>query len=65
VPELVKALTELGRPDIMIVVGGVIPPQDFDELRAAGASAIFGPGTVLAEAALDLMKELSARLGHA
>ncbi|GAB3658812.1 methylmalonyl-CoA mutase [Actinocorallia lasiicapitis] len=65
VPALRSALADEGRDDIMIVVGGVIPPQDFDELRAAGASAIFPPGTVLAEAALDLLKELSARLGHA
>jgi methylmalonyl-CoA mutase len=65
VPALRSAMAELGRDDIMIVVGGVIPPQDFDELRAAGASAIFPPGTVLADAALDLLKELSARLGHA
>jgi len=64
VPALKSALADLGRDDIMIVVGGVIPPQDFDELRAAGASAIFPPGTVLAEAALDLLKELSSRLGH-
>ncbi|WP_106403456.1 methylmalonyl-CoA mutase [Actinocorallia populi] len=65
VPALKSALAGLGREDIMIVVGGVIPPQDFDELRAAGASAIFPPGTVLSEAALDLLKELSASLGHA
>ncbi|ROO90131.1 methylmalonyl-CoA mutase [Actinocorallia herbida] len=65
VPALKTALAELDRPDIMVVVGGVIPPQDFDELRAAGAAAIFGPGTVIAEAALDLLKELSASLGHA
>ncbi|GLZ12860.1 methylmalonyl-CoA mutase [Actinomadura sp. NBRC 104425] len=64
VPALREALADLGRDDIMIVVGGVIPPQDFDELRAAGASAIFPPGTVLAEAALDLLEQLSARLGH-
>ncbi|MBO2453344.1 methylmalonyl-CoA mutase [Actinomadura barringtoniae] len=64
VPALRAELAELGREDIMIVVGGVIPPQDFDELRAAGASAIFPPGTVLADAALDLLEELSAKLGH-
>ncbi|GAA4093086.1 methylmalonyl-CoA mutase [Actinomadura miaoliensis] len=64
VPALREALAALGRDDIMIVVGGVIPPQDFDALRAAGASAIFPPGTVLADAAVDLLKELSARLGH-
>jgi len=64
VPALREELAALGRADIMIVVGGVIPPQDFDELRAAGASAIFPPGTVIADAALDLLAELSARLGH-
>ena len=44
-------LAALGRDDILIVVGGVIPPQDFDALRAAGAAAIFPPGTVIADAA--------------
>jgi methylmalonyl-CoA mutase len=47
-------------PDILIVVGGVIPPQDFDELRAAGAAAIFPPGTVIADAAKDLLGKLEA-----
>ncbi|MEV4253875.1 hypothetical protein AB0J52_11995, partial [Spirillospora sp. NPDC049652] len=64
VPALRAELAELGRDDIMIVVGGVIPPQDFDELRAAGAAAIFPPGTVLAEAAQDLLRDLAGRLGH-
>ncbi|MEV5411872.1 methylmalonyl-CoA mutase [Thermopolyspora sp. NPDC052614] len=64
VPALREALAEIGRDDIMIVVGGVIPPADFDALRAAGASAVFPPGTVIADAALDLLKELSIRLGH-
>jgi len=64
VPALREELAALGRDDIMIVVGGVIPPGDFEELRAAGAAAIFPPGTVLADAALELLKELSARLGH-
>jgi len=59
VPELRDALAEQGRDDIMIVVGGVIPPRDFDELRAAGAAAIFPPGTIIAEAALDLLDKLS------
>ncbi len=63
-PELVQALADLGRPDIMIVVGGVIPPQDFDELRAAGAAAIFPPGTVIAAAADDLLDQLADRLGY-
>ncbi len=61
VPALKQALTEQGRGDIMIVVGGVIPPQDFDELRAAGAAAIFSPGTVIPDAALDLLTTLADR----
>ncbi|MGL4975532.1 MAG: cobalamin-dependent protein, partial [Bosea sp. (in: a-proteobacteria)] len=65
VPELKDALAKAGRPDIMVVVGGVIPPQDFQALRDAGASAIFPPGTVVAEAAEQLLEELSARLGYA
>jgi methylmalonyl-CoA mutase len=65
VPELKKALTEAGRPDVMIVVGGVIPPGDFEALRQAGASAIFPPGTVIAEAAVTLIAELNRRLGYA
>lgn len=65
VPALREELAALGRDDIMIVVGGVIPPGDFAELRAAGAAAIFGPGTVLADAAVGLLDELSAALGHA
>jgi methylmalonyl-CoA mutase len=64
VPALRSELAALGREDIMIVVGGVIPPQDYEELRASGASAIFGPGTVIADAALGLLEELSERLGH-
>ncbi|MCP4562033.1 MAG: methylmalonyl-CoA mutase [Bosea sp.] len=64
VPELKAALAKAGRPDIMIVVGGVIPPQDFDALIAAGASAIFPPGTVIADAAEKLLEELNQRLGY-
>ncbi len=64
VPELKAALTAEGRGDIMIVVGGVIPPQDYDELKASGAEAIFPPGTVIAEAAEQLMHSLNRRLGH-
>ncbi len=63
VPELKQALDALGRGDIMIVAGGVIPPQDYDELYAAGAKAIFGPGTVIADAAADLLEKLSEELG--
>ena len=58
VPALREALEEQGRGDIMVVVGGVIPPQDYPELYAAGAKAIFGPGTPIAEAAIDLLKKL-------
>ncbi|WP_224371779.1 methylmalonyl-CoA mutase [Hyalangium versicolor] len=58
VPALRKALAELGRPDILVVVGGVIPPDDYPALRAAGASEIFGPGTVIAEAAESLLDRL-------
>jgi methylmalonyl-CoA mutase len=64
VPALRQALAEVGRPDIMIVVGGVIPPGDFDELYAAGATAIFPPGTVIAEAAVSLLHKLAERLGY-
>lgn len=65
VPELKAALAKQGREDILIVVGGVIPPQDFDALYAAGATAIFPPGTVIAEAANNLIDELNTRLGYA
>ena len=64
VPELQRELAALGRDDIMIVVGGVIPPQDHDELKAAGAVAVFGPGTVIHEAADDLLDQLAERLGY-
>jgi len=64
VPALREALAAVGRPDIMVVVGGVIPPGDFDELYQAGAAAIFPPGTVLADAAIGLLQKLSEQLGH-
>lgn len=64
VPALREALAAAGRPDIMIVVGGVIPPGDFDELYEAGAAAIFPPGTVIAEAAIGLLHKLAERLGY-
>ncbi|AHC25537.1 MULTISPECIES: methylmalonyl-CoA mutase [Mycobacteriaceae] len=64
VPALRDALAEVGRPDIMVVVGGVIPPGDFDELYAAGATAIFPPGTVIADAAIGLLHKLAERLGY-
>jgi methylmalonyl-CoA mutase len=64
VPELKAELEKQGRGDIMIVVGGVVPSQDYDTLRAAGAEAIFPPGTVIAEAAAELLQKLNRRLGH-
>jgi methylmalonyl-CoA mutase len=65
VPELKTELSKLGRGDIMIVVGGVVPPQDYAALKSAGAEAIFPPGTVIAEAAEGLLHALNRRLGHA
>ncbi|MHB2207533.1 methylmalonyl-CoA mutase [Methylobacterium sp. CM6257] len=65
VPELKAALVEQGRDDVMIAIGGVIPPGDYDALTAAGASAIFPPGTVIAEAAAKLIRALNERLGYA
>jgi methylmalonyl-CoA mutase len=62
VPELRAALAELDRPDIMVVVGGVIPPADVPALLEMGAAAVFGPGTVIAEAAVDLLAKLTAVL---
>ncbi|MED5293119.1 MAG: methylmalonyl-CoA mutase, partial [Actinomycetota bacterium] len=59
IPELREALAAEGRDDIMIVVGGVVPSQDFDALIKAGATAIFPPGTVIAEAAAELMEKLA------
>ena len=64
VPELKQSLIALGRGDIMIVVGGVIPAQDFEALYKAGATAIFPPGTIISEAADDLIMKLSIQLGH-
>ncbi len=64
VPELKAELEKQGRGDIMIVVGGVVPPQDWDAVKAAGAEAIFPPGTVIAEAAEDLIRKLNKRLGY-
>ncbi|MFK7792913.1 MAG: methylmalonyl-CoA mutase [Devosiaceae bacterium] len=65
VPALKAALAAEGREDIMIVVGGVIPPQDFDAVKDAGAAAIFPPGTVIAEAAIELLEDLNTKLGYA
>ena len=64
VPRLREELAKLGRDDIMIVVGGVIPPDDHAQLKAAGAEAIFGPGTVIHEAGVEMIEKLAARLGY-
>jgi methylmalonyl-CoA mutase len=62
-PQLAAELEKLGREDILIVCGGVIPAQDYDYLRENGAAAIFGPGTVIPVAAEKLLRELAGRLG--
>ena len=61
-PALKAALAEQGRPDIMVVIGGVIPPDDVPRLQEMGAAAVFLPGTVIAESALDLLAKLRAQL---
>ncbi len=65
IPLLKAALEKLGRADIMLVVGGVIPPEDVETLRAMGASAVFLPGTVIPDAAVALLDQLNIRLGFA
>jgi methylmalonyl-CoA mutase len=62
VPQLREELAKLGREDILIVAGGVIPPQDYPALHEAGAAAVFGPGTVIGEAAGQLVRLLAERL---
>lgn len=64
IPELVGALRNLGRSDIMVVAGGVIPEQDYNFLREAGASFIFGPGTVITTAARNILSQLLERPGN-
>jgi methylmalonyl-CoA mutase len=65
VPELRAELEAQGRGDILVVVGGVVPPQDYEALYAAGAKAIYPPGTVIAEAAVNLVAALNQQLGYA
>ena len=64
VPALKQALADLGAQDVMIVVGGVIPPDDVPTLLEMGAAAVYPPGTVIAESALELLDKLSQSLGH-
>jgi methylmalonyl-CoA mutase len=63
-PQLVAELERLGRGDILVVCGGVIPAQDYEFLKENGAAAIFGPGTVIPVAAEKLLAELMERLGY-
>jgi methylmalonyl-CoA mutase len=65
VPELQDELKKLGRSDIMVVVGGVIPPEDVATLYEMGAAAVFLPGSVIADAAIKVLEELNVRLGYA
>jgi len=58
VPQVIEELKKLGREDILVNVGGVIPHQDYDFLYKAGAVAIFGPGTIIAEAAIKMLEIL-------
>jgi methylmalonyl-CoA mutase len=58
VPQVIEELKKLGREDIMVIVGGVIPPQDYEFLYSSGAVAIFGPGTVISEAGIKLLEIL-------
>ncbi|MCC7356880.1 MAG: cobalamin-dependent protein, partial [Candidatus Doudnabacteria bacterium] len=59
-PQAIAELKKLGREDILVVVGGVIPPRDYDFLKTAGVAAVFGPGTVVAKAAAELLELLLA-----
>jgi methylmalonyl-CoA mutase len=65
VPELKASLAAEGRADIMMVVGGVIPDEDLAALEADGVAAVFQPGTVIADAAIEVLDELNRRLGYA
>jgi methylmalonyl-CoA mutase len=65
VPELQSELKKLGRPDILVFVGGVIPPEDFKTLEDMGVAAIFPPGTVIPEAAIKVLERLNEELGYA
>ncbi|MEC0274556.1 methylmalonyl-CoA mutase [Peribacillus castrilensis] len=63
-PQLMTELKNLGREDIIVIVGGVIPAQDYDYLMENGATAIFGPGTVIPQAAKKVLQEIYNRLGY-
>jgi len=65
VPELKAALKKLGRDDILMVVGGVIPPDDVEALKAMGVAAVFPPGTQIPQAAMEVLDALNQKLGYA
>ena len=58
VPEVIQALADLGRPDILVICGGVIPDTDYQQLHDAGAAGVFGPGTVISDAAIEILEKL-------
>jgi methylmalonyl-CoA mutase len=62
VPQLIEELKKLGREDIKVIVGGVIPPQDYESLKKAGAFAVFGPGTIIPKAAIEILEKLIEEL---
>ena len=61
VPQLIDDLKKLGREDIMVVAGGVIPPKDYDYLFEAGVAGVFGPGTVISKCAIEILEKLLAQ----
>ena len=64
VPELLQALKDAGRPDILVICGGVIPPEDYDFLYKVGVSCIFGPGTKIPVAALEVVNKILDNSGN-
>ena len=64
IPQLVKELKKAGRDDVVVVCGGVIPPQDYQFLHEAGCAAVFGPGTRIPAAALQVLEAIEQNLGH-
>ncbi|RZK98299.1 MAG: hypothetical protein EOO62_26695, partial [Hymenobacter sp.] len=58
-PQLILELAQEGRPDILVIAGGVIPPQDYQFLYEAGVAGIYGPGTVIAKSALEILSKLA------
>ena len=61
VPQLIHELEQRGAGDVLVVVGGIVPPKDYDELKSIGVSAVFGPGTNITEAASEVIGLIQAR----